>query len=116
MRRDLRVFPRDDEDPCRSLRTAWLVVASGTTSDKGVNHRNARLLKIADVMRGHRKTVCQGGRGNHAVQHGERCPFLRKFATSCAQRRLMTASHARQSMRSATDSNHRSSCALTPAR
>ena len=41
-------------------------------SGKGVEHRNARELKIADVMRGNRKAVCQGGRGNHAVQHGKR--------------------------------------------
>jgi len=45
-------------------------------SDERVEHRDARLLEIADVMRGNGQAVRQGSRGNHAVQDRELVSFL----------------------------------------
>jgi hypothetical protein len=44
-------------------------------SDKGIEEGDARFLEITGVVRGHCEAVCQGCRGNHAVQHGQRLSF-----------------------------------------
>ena len=50
----------------------WYAMAPNPFGSVTVEYRHACRSEIPDVMRGDRKAVCQGGRGDHAVEQGYR--------------------------------------------